>query len=188
LGRAAGPCPHRRQAQRWFNLGLNWCLASTRRNASNASSEPSITIPNARCGIGARLSAPGPSTISPGVSTGTRPPAMHHYAKAIAYAALKNFREAEKQRRLFQYIEPWAWMHPPAARAGGPADPAKQGGRSGPLGLLRLLRGDLATVPHCPDGPASETIHTCCPCASAAMSTWPCPYCRVFGHRSLNQS
>ena len=84
---------------------------------------------------GARLSAPGPSTISPGVSTGkrkqTRPPAMHHYAKAIAYTALKNFREAEKQRRLFQYIEPWAWMHPPAARAGGPADPAKQGGRLG---------------------------------------------------------
>ena len=96
--------------------------------------------------------------------------AMHHYAKGIAYAALKNFREAEKQRRLFddslrrmpttrrffnnmahdvfgvaekmldgelqyhlgnhavayehlresvrrddnlQYIEPWAWMHPP---------------------------------------------------------------------------
>ena len=27
--------------------------------------------------------------------------AMHHYAKGIAHAALKNFREAEKQRRLF---------------------------------------------------------------------------------------
>ena len=27
--------------------------------------------------------------------------AMHHYAKGMAHAALKNFREAEKQRRLF---------------------------------------------------------------------------------------
>jgi tetratricopeptide (TPR) repeat protein len=96
--------------------------------------------------------------------------AMHHYAKGVAHAALKNFREADKERALFyesvgripkerrffnnpahdilavgermlegeidyhkgnyeaafshlresvsrddnlQYIEPWAWMHPP---------------------------------------------------------------------------
>ncbi len=96
--------------------------------------------------------------------------AMHHYAKGVAYAALKNFREADKERTQFhasasripkerrffnnpahdilavgekmlegeleyhkgnyevaytllregvrrddnlQYIEPWAWMHPP---------------------------------------------------------------------------
>jgi hypothetical protein len=94
---------------------------------------------------------------------------MHHYAKAIAYTALKNFREAEKQRRLFQYIEPWAWMHPPPRHAlAALLIRQNKGDGSGPLGLLRLLRGDLATVPHCPDGPASETIHTCCPCASAA--------------------